>query len=117
MTENVSELLNHYTFISDANASDAVQLDGKNMSDAKSSCEEIYRELKLSEYLPYANLDGLEELLSKSFWPELERIDIQINSFDEFLKNNSKETIEALLDILKDKNEEWQGNFRVFIQK
>ena len=117
MTENVSELLNQYTFISDVNSPEVVQLEGKNMSDAKSSCEEIYRELKLDEYLPYANLDGLDELLSKSFWPELESLDIQINSVDEFLKSNSKETVEALFGIFKDKNDEWQGNFRIFIQK
>ena len=87
------------------------------MSDVKSSCEEIYRELKLDEYRPYANIDGLNELLSKSFWPELESMDIQINNVDEFLESNSKETVEALFGIFKDKNDEWQGKFRIFIHK
>lgn len=115
--EDVSELLDRYAFISDANSPEAVQLDGKNMSDPTSICEEIYRELRLDEYFPYANLDGLDEILSKIMWPESEQISLQINNFDEFLKNNSKESVETLFEIFKEKNEDWQGNFMVFIQK
>lgn len=81
-------------------------LDGKLCEDITSFYIDIQSKMKFPRYFG-KNLDALEECLNDLDWLGLDNYSIVINNYGEFLKNESEETLEAVLDIFRLCSQNW----------
>jgi hypothetical protein len=108
MTQLKNVLESQYRFIkSNSDMKDAFVLDGSVMKDKRSSLSEIYHKLGFESYIPYANYDGLAELLSKDVWPERENLKLYIEKSDVFFEHLGDDEVHNLFNVFEDVSKGW----------
>ena len=93
--------------VSDYNDKSQFILDGSKMLDKEAALVEIYTQLRLTDYLPYANYDGLDELLRPDLWPELKTMSLQVTNTENFLIKGDKGMISTLFGIFQEASTAW----------
>lgn len=111
MTNLKDTLKTKYSFVrTDTYPEDAFILDGNEMKDDKTAISEIYRRLGLDEYIPYANYNGLDELLSRDIWPERKSLKFYIKDSDVFLSQVDEGLIDDLLGVFEHVSATWSDD-------
>ena len=80
---------------------------GANMVSKIGMISEIYNELDFKEFIPYANYDGLLDLLWPGTWNDGSEVRLHIINTDDLIKQNTEKDVLQLFEVLEYAVNDW----------
>lgn len=114
----LSGIVQEYDFITvktkllDQKVSSGVKVfivEGRNFLDKGTALRELYKVLGFAEYIPHANYDGFDELLSPDMWTDLQEMVLRIINA-ESLETMHEQDLRKLLAVLASIADDWKAS-------